>query len=357
MNDSFKGIRSKRGIIMIVDDNITSLKSGKEALSDLYDVVTVPSTQKMLEIIGKNRPDLILLDILMPEMDGFEAIQLLKQNYETRDIPVIFLTAKSDPETEIRGFDLGAVDFINKPFSHPVLRRRIEMHLHLDEIVKRRTAQLRQMQSSIVSVLSNLVEERDKMTGGHIERTQLYISILIDAMRKSGCYAEEMGGWNMEILQPSAQLHDVGKISVSDTILNKPGKLTDEEFEIMKSHASEGESIIDNIMINTSDDGYFLYAKIFAGTHHEKWDGSGYPRGTKGENIPLQGRIMAIADVYDALVSERPYKRPFSHEKAVEIIVEGAGHHFDPKIVEVFQTISDKFRQAQETTLRELVHS
>jgi putative two-component system response regulator len=346
-------MRSKRGIIMIVDDNITSLKSGKEALSGLYDVVTVPSTKKMLEIIGKNRPDLILLDILMPEMDGFETIELLKKDYETRDIPVIFLTAKSDPETEIRGFDLGAVDFINKPFSHPVLLKRIEMHLHLDEIVKQRTAQLRQMQSSIVTVLSNLVEERDKMTGGHIERTQLYISILIDAMRKSGCYAEEMSGWNLSILEPSAQLHDVGKISISDTILNKPGKLTDEEFELMKTHASEGESIIDSIMKNTPDDGYLLYAKIFAGTHHEKWDGSGYPRGTKGEDIPLQGRILAIADVYDALVSERPYKKPFSHEKAAQIIVEGAGRHFDPKIVEVFQTVAGKFREAQETILRE----
>jgi putative two-component system response regulator len=310
----------------------------------------------MLEIIGNNRPDLILLDILMPEMDGFETIQILKKDYETRDIPVIFLTAKSDPDTETHGFDLGAVDFINKPFSHPVLRKRIEMHLHLDEIVKRRTAQLRQMQSSIISVLSNLVEERDKMTGRHIERTQLYIGILIDAMRKSGCYAEEMSIWRLNILLPSAQLHDVGKITISDTILNKPGKLTADEFELMKSHAIEGERIIDRIMKNTSDDGYLWYAKIFAGTHHEKWDGSGYPRGTKGEDIPLQGRILAIADVYDALVSERPYKKPFSHEMAEQIITEGAGSHFDPKIVEVFRAVSDQFREVQGTALPETSH-
>jgi putative two-component system response regulator len=188
-----------------------------------------------------------------------------------------------------------------------------------------------------------MVEHRDKVTGGHIERTQKYVELLIEALSDTGTYAEEIAKWDMNLLLPSAQLHDVGKIAVSDVILNKPDKLTDEEFSIMQTHCAVGERIIDDIAAEVEDDGFLHHAKLFAGYHHERWNGKGYPRELAGQDIPLEGRIMAIADVYDALVSERPYKKPFTHEQAVEIIEANSGSHFDPKIVKVFMNIAEKF--------------
>jgi len=181
------------------------------------------------------------------------------------------------------------------------------------------------------------------VTGGHIERTQKYLELLMGGLSRLGIYTEEMSLWDLSLLLPSAQLHDIGKIVISDSILNKKGKVTDEEFNIIKIHCIEGENIIRSIISKTTDDGFLHHATMFAGYHHEKWDGAGYPRGLEGEQIPLEGRVMAIADVYDALVSERPYKKPFSHEKAVEIIESESGTHFDPKIVEAFLSVADDF--------------
>jgi putative two-component system response regulator len=188
-----------------------------------------------------------------------------------------------------------------------------------------------------------MVENRDKVTGGHIERTQIYLELLIKEFKRSGIYADEIADWDINFLLPSAQLHDVGKISVSDLILNKPGKLTNEEFDIIKTHCAEGENIIDRIINKTKDNGFLLHAKKFAGYHHEKWDGTGYPRRLKGTEIPLEGRLMAIADVYDAIVSKRPYKEAISHEQAVEIIKKDSGTHFDPTVVQAFLNIADDF--------------
>jgi putative two-component system response regulator len=190
-----------------------------------------------------------------------------------------------------------------------------------------------------------MVESRDETTGGHISRTQRYLRILVDEMLRAGVYAEEVSKWNLDILIPSAQLHDVGKIKVRDSVLNKPGKLTDEEFDEIKLHSMDGEGIIEKIIHDAHDDTFLLHSKRFAGAHHEKWNGTGYPSGLCGEEIPLEGRIMAIADVYDALVSVRPYKKAFTHEEAVEIITKESGSHFDPKIVEVFLIVADKFRK------------
>jgi putative two-component system response regulator len=191
--------------------------------------------------------------------------------------------------------------------------------------------------------MANLVENRDKVTGGHIDRTQKYLSIIVNGLLGDGIYTDEISHWNLDMLLPSAQLHDVGKITVSDIILNKPGKLTDEEFNLIQLHCMEGERIINEMIDKAEEDGFLIHAKKFAGYHHEKWDGTGYPRKLCGENIPLEGRIMAIADVYDALVSERPYKKPFTHERAVEIIQKDSGTHFDPKIVETFLRVQDDF--------------
>jgi putative two-component system response regulator len=330
-------------IVFVVDDNDTNLLAAKAALEGSYRVITMESASKMFKLATKLKPDLILLDVLMPEIDGFTALSMMKEDPILANVPVIFLTSKLDPETEIRGFELGAVDFLNKPFSVPILIRRIETHIETDKLIKMSEEKLRKIQNALISVIAELVEDRDKVTGGHIERTQIYLRILVEKMIEDGIYPEESKSWDTSILLPSAQLHDVGKISISDYVLNKPSKLSDEEFDIIKTHAAEGERIIEEIMKKTEDDGFLMHAKMFAGYHHEKWDGSGYPRGLSGMDIPLQGRLMAIADVYDALVSERPYKKAFTHEKAVEIIIGNSGTQFDPTLIDVFKQVSDEF--------------
>ncbi|MDR2870761.1 MAG: response regulator [Deferribacteraceae bacterium] len=329
--------------ILIVDDNDTNLMAAKTALEGVYKSYTLPSAQKMFKLLDKIFPDLILLDVDMPEMDGFEAIQALKADKRLQDIPVIFLTAKHDAASEIRGFEMGALDFINKPFSAPVLIRRIQTHIETDMLIKESQRTVHDFYNATLSVIADMVESRDKVTGGHIERTQHYLELLINELIHTKMYATEVASWDMSLLLPSAQLHDVGKITISDTVLNKPGKLTNEEFDIIKTHCMEGEQLIDKI-ISKTDNGIFLeYAKRFAGYHHEKWDGSGYPRGLAGADIPLEGRLMAVADVYDALVSERPYKKAFSHEEAVEIITKSSGTHFDPDIVRIFLNVASEF--------------
>ena len=336
--------------IFVVDDNDTNLSVAKDALKDQYRVMTMPSAAKMFALIGKVNPDLILLDIEMPDMDGFEALVLLKDNPLLADIPVIFLTSMTDSAVEVRGFQLGVIDFITKPFSEPVLLNRIKTHLNIDELVRERTTQLVEkteqllsLQNGIVFVLADMVENRDKGTGGHVERTTTYISILVDAMLANGLYSEQMNELDLELFVSSARLHDVGKIAISDLILNKPGKLTDEEFELMKTHTVEGERVIDQIVDRTGNAEFLHNAKLFAGYHHERWDGKGYPYGLSGTDIPIQGRIMAFADVYDALISVRPYKKPFTTDEAEKMIMENAGSQFDPAIADVFYSVRDKF--------------
>jgi len=327
----------------------------KDALKNAYRAMTMPSALKMFALLEKIKPDLILLDIEMPEMDGFQALEILKNHSEFADVPVIFLTSMTDKAIEVRGFELGVVDFITKPFSEPVLINRIRTHLNIDELIRERTAQLQQkteqlqsLQNSIVYVLADMVENRDHDTGGHVERTATYIRILVDAMIERGVYAHELREMDMDLLISSVRLHDMGKISISDIVLNKPGRLTDEEYAIMKTHTMEGEHFIDQIVYRTEDVEFLQNAKLFAGYHHERWDGTGYPRGLKGTEIPLQGRIMAIADVYDALVSERPYKKPYTSEEAVSIIMDSAGKQFDPLIAEVFYQVKDEFEAVRE---------
>jgi putative two-component system response regulator len=317
--------------------------AAKQALDGTYKTFALPSAAMLFKLLEKITPDLILLDVDMPEMDGFEAMTALKADVKLKSIPVVFLTAMNDAETEIKGFEMGALDFIYKPFSPPVLLKRIETHIDTDILVKKSQQAVRSIHNATIKTLSDVVENRDKVTGGHIARTQRYLEILVNELVRTGVYADEISRWDMSLALPSAQLHDVGKIKVSDVVLNKPSKLSDLEFETIKIHCSAGENIINNIIAETEDDGFLKHAKMFAGYHHEKWDGTGYPYGLAGEDIPLEGRIMAIVDVYDALVSERPYKKAFTHEQAVEIIKKDAGTHFDPQLVEVFLSVADDF--------------
>lgn len=343
-------MESKRKKIMLVDDNIVNLSIGKNALIDKYDVFTVPSGQKLFSILEKITPDLILLDIEMPEMNGYEVIKILKSKEETRDIPVMFLTAKNDTGSELEGFSLGAIDYISKPFSIPLLLKRIEVHLlvesqksalqdyneNLQEMVNQKTKAVFELKNAVLNTFAELVECRDDITGSHIERTQNFLRILVDAMVKEKVYENEISKWDIDLFIQSSQLHDVGKIAIKDSILLKPGKLTDEEFEQMKKHTVFGVEVIKKIKESTTERTFLDQAEILAGTHHEKWNGEGYPKGLSGYDIPLQGRLMAVADVYDALISKRSYKNAFTHAQAVEIIKESSGAHFDPKLVEVF---------------------
>jgi putative two-component system response regulator len=358
-------MKNEKELIILVDDNTANLRTGINVLAKKYAVATAPSAGKLLSLLETEKPALILLDIDMPEMNGYETIKVLKSKIETKNIPVIFLTGKTETDDELMGLSLGAIDFITKPFSPPLLLKRIEIHLlleHQKEILEKQTAELKNysdnlqkmvfektesiinLQDAMLKIMSELVECRDDNTGGHIERTQKGVQILIDEIQKENLYNEETKGWDQNLILQSCQLHDVGKISISDNILRKPGKLDFDEFEEMKKHAMFGEEIVEKIIILAKECDFLKYARIFAGSHHEKWDGTGYPRGLKGNEIPLLGRIMAIADVYDALVSDRPYKKAFSHEEAVKIITEGSGTQFDPLLVELFVKTAEQFR-------------
>jgi putative two-component system response regulator len=352
----------ERKTIFLVDDDITNLTIAKNSLSGDYNIYTLNSGAKLLRLLEKQTPDLILLDVEMPEMNGHETIKLVKANPATADVPVIFLTAKSDTESEYEGLSLGAIDYIIKPFSPPLLLKRIEVHLlvesqrkalvefnqNLQELVKAKTRSVVELQNAILRTMAELVEYRDEVTGGHIERTQNYLKLLVDELLRRGIYMDILSQWDIPLLIQSAQLHDVGKITVRDIILFKPGPLTGDEYDKIKRHTTFGEHVINEIISNTSEHTFLEHARIFAGTHHEKWDGTGYPRGLKGEEIPLQGRLMAIADVYDALLSDRPYKRALPHEEAVAIIIAGSGTHFDPTLIEVFAAVSDEFKHVSE---------
>jgi putative two-component system response regulator len=353
-------MESAKKRIALVDDDITSLALGKGIMAEQYDVVTIPSGEKLFQFLGRVRPDLILLDVDMPVMNGYETLGRLKAQPEYQNIPVIFLTSMSDTANEIEGLNLGAVDYISKPFSPPLLLKRLELHLkvvsqqqelinynnNLQEMVKARTKTILDMQNSVLKIVANLVESRDEITGGHVERTRRYLSILLDGLGKMGLYTREVEDWNQEFFLQSSQLHDVGKISIPDKILLKPDKLTPEEFDEMKNHTLFGVRIIEAMQKETPESSFLSHAKILAGYHHEKWDGSGYPYGLKGLDIPLGGRLMAIADVYDALISVRPYKRPFTHEEAAQIIIKGRGIQFDPDLTDVFIAVSGLFDQA-----------
>jgi putative two-component system response regulator len=333
--------------IFMVDDSDTSLSIAKKALENHYRVFTMLSGVKMFSLLEKIMPDLIILDIQMPGMDGFETLQILKSNPSYADIPVMFLTSYSDDEIEARGFEMGVIDYIQKPFSTPVLLNRIKTQLDIEDIIRERTKRIKKLQNGIMVVFANVVEERDKDTGGHNDRTSSYIKILIKAMEDRGVYADEISKWDIDKVASSARLHDMGKINVLDTILNKTGKLNDDEYAMVKSHPAEGVKLIDRIINQTGEEEFLHNAKLFAEYHHERWDGKGYPYGLKETDIPLHGRIMAIIDVYDALLSKRPYKEPLTNEEAVDIISTNSGKQFDPKIVEVFLEVQEQLKEVR----------
>ncbi|MCL2387263.1 MAG: response regulator [Defluviitaleaceae bacterium] len=345
-------MKTERKTIFLVDDNKSNLVVGSDALNGSYRVFTLDSGARLLKMLEKLVPDLILLDVEMPEMSGYEVLGKLKDDDRFRSIPVIFLTALDTAETELKGLSLGAIDYITKPIMPPLLLKRIELHLqlldyssNLEKMVEEKTREVVALKNAVIKTTAELVERRDETTGFHIERTQQYVRVLLEAMKTHGIYSKETKSYDIDLIVQSSQLHDVGKISIKDAILLKPDKLTDEEFAEMKTHTTSGEKIILQMKENTTDDEFLEYARIFAVAHHERWDGRGYPNGLSGEDIPLLGRVMAIADVYDALVTNRQYKKAFSHEKAVDIIKEGREAHFDPILVDLFMEVNGLFAE------------
>lgn len=352
--------------IFLVDDSVSILTLGRDILSDTYELYTFESCESMFEFLEKVTPDLIILDVKLPGMNGYEAMEKLKSSRETADIPVIFLTSNTDEQAEVHGFSLGAVDFIGKPISGPRLLKRIAVQLimhnqkkeleqksqellsytsNLENKVTERTQAVENLKNAFLSSIAELVEHRDNITGGHILRTREYVHLLLHEIDSRSLFADELAGIDLELAVISSQMHDIGKISINDAILLKEGSLTTDEFDIMKDHSSYGKVIIEQIEEKTEESEFLSYAKIFAEYHHEKYDGTGYPHGLRGNDIPLLGRVMALADVYDALVTVRPYKEPISHEEAVEIIRESSGKSFDPVLVELFLDLHEKFAE------------
>ncbi|GKX65799.1 HD-GYP domain-containing protein [Inconstantimicrobium mannanitabidum] len=348
--------------IMIVEDTEMNIDILVEALQDEYELIVAINGAEALELAEEQKPDLILLDIMMPEMDGYEVLKRLKETSELNHIPVILLSAITDSDSKFKGFSLGAVDYVTKPFEIIEVKARVKTQLKLEDArlmlegqniileqkVKERTELIEKTNFATIYCLAALAETRDPETGQHIKRTQKYIRELALELRSNKEYEDVLTDEYIELLYKSAPLHDIGKVGVKDSILLKPGKLTDEEFEEMKKHTIYGgESLMVGIK-ELGEESFLTLAKEIALTHHEKWDGSGYPRGLSNKDIPISGRLMALSDVYDALISKRVYKGAFTHEDAKAIILEGRGTHFDPDVVDAFISREDKFIEIME---------
>jgi len=350
----------ERSTIFVVDDTTDNLLLMVDLLNSIYKVKVANNGKTALKYLQDNiHPDLILLDIMMDGLSGHDVIRELKANPKTRDIPVIFLTAMSEPEDEKIGLELGAVDYITKPISPAIVLARIktqlqvkaaatflkDKNLYLETEISKRTAEISAVQDVTILAMASLAETRDLETGNHIRRTQNYVKALAQKLKTHPNFGYFLSEAMINTLFKSAPLHDIGKVGIPDRILLKPGKLTEEEFEIMKTHTTLGRDAIKHAEKELGIQVEFLrIAKEIAYYHQEKYDGSGYPTGISGNDIPISARLMALADVYDALISRRVYKEPMPHEMAVKIIIEGKGRHFDPDIVDAFLELQEEFQ-------------
>jgi putative two-component system response regulator len=361
--------------ILIVDDQPDNLLILEDLLGDRYRVRAASNGEQALDRLQHGeRPDLLLLDVVMPGLDGFEVCRRIKASRELADIPVLLLTSLESPDDEEYGLSIGAEDFIHKPYSPPVVLARVNNHLRLarasrqlrdrnddlerlvaertreilsqaDELVRSKQAVIAS-QDATITALCSLTEVRDNETGGHIRRTQNYVRVLAQALVDHPRFRHELNEEAIDLMFRSAPLHDVGKVAIPDAILLKNGKLTPQEWEIMRRHPTYGRDALAQAEAELGDQGssFLRYAREIAHCHHEKWDGSGYPQGLSGEAIPLSARLMAVADVYDALISRRSYKQPYTHEEALAVIVQGRGRHFDPDVVDALQGLADTCR-------------
>jgi len=350
-----------RATLLVVDDTPDNLLLMTDLLKDRYRVKVANSGEKALRLLqGDSLPDLILLDVMMPGLSGHEVARRLKDDPHTREIPIIFLTAMAGTEDEIHGLELGAVDYITKPIRPALVLARVDTQLklkaaadflrdhneYLEQEVQRRTREVVAIQDVAIQAMASLAETRDNETGNHIRRTQHYVKVLAEHLQDHPRFRHFLSVATIELLFKSAPLHDIGKVGIPDHILLKPGRFSAEEFEIMKSHTTLGRDAIQRAEDQLGIRAEFLsLAKEIAYSHQEKWDGSGYPQGLVADAIPISARLMAVADVYDALISRRVYKAGMPHEQAVEIITQGRGSHFDPDICDAFLACCEQFQE------------
>ncbi|MFM4994965.1 HD-GYP domain-containing protein [Aeromonas sanarellii] len=362
MRDSYNTYQP--ATILVVDDTPDNLMLMAELLKDKYRVKLANHGEKALRILaGDPLPDLILLDIMMPGLSGLQVAEQLQQDARTRHIPIIFLTSMAAVESELQGLALGAVDYITKPISPSRVLARVETQIKLkaaadflrdqndflEQEVQRRTREVVAIQEVTIQAMASLAETRDNETGNHIRRTQHYVKLLAELLRDHPRFRHFLNDETIHLLFKSAPLHDIGKVGIPDHILLKPGRLTKEEFEIMMTHTTLGRDAIQRAEDQLGFPVDFLrLAKEIAYSHQEKWDGSGYPKGLSGDDIPISARLMAVADVYDALISHRVYKPGMPHEEAVDIIRQGGGWHFDPDVCAAFLSATEQFKAIAE---------
>lgn len=360
MSMSDLNIEGEKPLVLVVDDSPVNLSTISALLKDHYRIKVANNGERGLKIAGTDPiPNLILLDIMMEGMDGYEVCQHLKSNPQTAGIPVIFLTGKAEVEDEEKGLQVGAVDYITKPISPPIVLARVKTHLvlkaasdflvnqnrFLETEVAKRTREVRAIQDVTINALASLAETRDNETGNHICRTQYYMKALAEHLKSHPRFCNFLTENNIELLFKTAPLHDIGKVGIPDIILLKPGRLTEEEFEVMKTHARLGGESLEKAEQKLGTSVEFLQlAKDIAYHHHEKWDGSGYPDRLAGDAIPMSARLMAVADVYDALISKRVYKDGMVHDLAANILREGRGQHFDPDVIDAFLALQEEFK-------------
>ncbi len=352
--------------ILLIDDDPAVLEVLNQCLRPHYRTRIATRGQRGLELAQlEPQPDLILLDVELPDVKGYTVCAALKKNSLTASIPVMFLSSHTDVFDITFGLQLGAVDYVAKPVAPPILLARVQTHLrlrdasdwlrdqnlHLETLVARRTrdleARTRELQNSqdlTIFALGSIAETRDNETGNHIFRTSAYVEVMARRLAERSSWKDALEAREWEMIWKSAPLHDIGKVGIPDQILLKPGKLTADEFEVMKRHTVLGRDAIRSAEVRVKSDGSFLrVASEIAFGHHERWDGGGYPQGIGADDIPLPARLMALADVYDALVSKRVYKSAMAHPTAVELIAAGRGTQFDPEILDVFLETRDAF--------------
>ena len=357
-------MREGKPVVLVVDDIPDNLALANSLLKQRYKVKLATNGEMALSMAKNEPPDLVLLDVNMPGLNGYETCAALKADATLNRIPVIFLTGMGEVEDEEKGFALGAVDYIVKPLTPSLLLARVHTHLTLTHVqerlqerneyleaeIVRRIQEVNQLQEVAINAMASLAETRDRETGAHILRTAYYVKELALFLQNDPAYAETLTAENILLLTKSAPLHDIGKMGIPEMILWKPAKLTKEEFEVMKTHAAIGKKAIVGAekLLGTSVS-FLRFAKEMAYSHHERWDGSGYPEGLSGESIPIAGRLMALADVYDALISRRVYKEPFAHATAVSMITIEAGKQFDPAVVAAFLQLQNRFLEIADT--------
>jgi putative two-component system response regulator len=329
--------------LLVVDDNLVCLKQIGSQLSGKYEISLAKSGEVALQICAREPPDLILLDVEMPVMNGYETISRLKSDPVLRQIPVVFLTGDYDSETEVKCLEAGAVDYILKPANTEILLHRIRMHLEYSDYQRHLENVVKELGDNIGVSFAELMEYRDRNLAGHVMRTSTYAELLANELLRTGVFKGELNDEDPALLKRTVAFHDIGKIGISDLILLKKGPLTEEEYTEARRHTTIGGKMLRQIYSRTPNEGHLKVAAIVAESHHEEYDGKGYPAGLKGNDIPLYSRILSVANVYDSCVTDKVYRRRLPHETVCRIILDGRGTKFDPRVADVFMKLQGRF--------------